>query len=258
MLIQMSGRAEKAKYRELPRPKGGPRTVISLEAAGDMSLRHLPERESFLRSLGIEPGRAVMLHQVHSRTVLTVGRAPGSAEAAPPDLAWPAPRPASADDLPDGDGLITAEREAALCITVADCLPIVLHDAGSGAFGLLHSGWKGTGIAADGCTLLEARCGSRPSALTAVLGPCIGPCCYDVPAERAELFRRRFAGAAVHRRQGKHYLDLRAANRRLLQAAGVGTVLSDAACTSCTPELGSYRRDGPARYTLMLVVSGYF
>jgi copper oxidase (laccase) domain-containing protein len=47
-----------------------------------------------------------------------------------------------------------------------------------------------------------------------------------------------------------------AANIRLLQDAGVEVIRMVADCTSCTPRLGSFRRQGPADYTLMLAWIG--
>jgi YfiH family protein len=129
---------------------------------------------------------------------------------------------------------------------VADCLPILVYDRRGGAFALLHSGWRGTGIVTEGVRVLRERFGAEPDCLAAVIGPGIGACCYAVDAERAELFRRQFGEGTVREApDGRTFLDLRAANAVLLEAAGVREVHAAAECTACTAGLSSFRREGP-------------
>jgi copper oxidase (laccase) domain-containing protein len=111
-----------------------------------------------------------------------------------------------------------------LTVTVADCLPIFLYDRAGRAFGLLHSGWQGTGIAAEAVRLLVEQFGVERSSLVAVLGPGIGACCYAVEPDRCERFRGEFGLRAVRRQGGRCFLDLRAANAELLAASGVQEV----------------------------------
>jgi YfiH family protein len=250
MSFPIMGTNGKGQFRELPRSDGGARTVLSLKAAGNMSLSHGNRRRAFLESLGIESSRAVYLKQVHSQIVFTVG-AGGSGNG---DLPWPL----HGTNPPEGDGMITAEKKAVLCVTVADCLPIVLHDRGSGAFGLLHSGWKGTGIVTEALHRMQDDYGSKTADISAVLGPCIGSCCYNVPVERYRLFLHRYGEAAGEQRNGGYFIDLQQANIRLLSDHGVGDLKTAAECTSCTDDLSSFRRDGPAEFSLMMAVCGYF
>ncbi len=109
------------------------RAGISLASEGDMGLlRSAANRVRLLRLLGIDPDHAYGLRQVHSRRLVRVD---GESSA---DLAGV-----------EADGMIASEPSAVLTVTVADCLPIFLADRRSGAFALVHSGWKGTGIALD-------------------------------------------------------------------------------------------------------------
>jgi YfiH family protein len=219
------------------------RAGISLLRAGDMALSRrfsLPHRARLLLDLGIPDRNAFAVHQVHSRTVLVVKDG----------------QPEAFAGL-DADGLITDRPDAVLTVTVADCLPIFLVDGASGAFALVHSGWKGTGIAAEAVRAMAEAFGSEPSDISAAIGPGIGPCCYAVPEERAVGFAAQFGADAVLRGSGgSPRLDLRRANVTLLQEAGVKeiTVVND--CTCCTPSLGSFRRQGPDDYTLMLAFIG--
>jgi YfiH family protein len=184
--------------------------------------------------------------QIHSRTVLAVeGRSP---------------------ERPEADGMVSRDREIALAVTVADCLPVFLYDTASGASALLHSGWKGTGIVLNALSLMAERWGTRPEVVAALLGPCIHPCCYQVDEERAALFEAEFGGAAgdyplgpvVKRNGNRPALDLQAANARLLVNAGVGNIAYCGNCTVLDERLWSFRREGPSNYTRMLAVMGYF
>ena len=149
--------------------------------------------------------------------------------------------------------MVTARQGTALTVTVADCLPVFLTDRRLGVFSLVHSGWKGTGIALAAVRTMAERFGSRPSDLSITIGPGIGVCCYEVPEERAALFGREFGEESVVREPGRGpRLDLRAANVRLLTRAEVGEIVVVTDCTRCSDFLGSYRRQGAAEYTLML------
>jgi copper oxidase (laccase) domain-containing protein len=138
---------------------------------------------------------------------------------------------------------------------------VFLFDTESGAFGLLHSGWRGTGIVLRAIHLMAEQWRTRPGALAAVLGPCIGPCCYHVDEERAAAFEKEFGAGAVRREAAgegtRCCLDLRAANIGLLEGAGVRNIAVCGDCTFTDERLGSFRREGPA-YTHMAALAGYF
>ncbi len=199
---------------------------------GPTSRPNHPVREALVGSLGFGTKRLRMVRQIHSRIV----------------------RPA-ASSVRVGDGLTTDDPRDVLAITVADCMPICLYDGARGVLALLHSGWRGTGIVRNALAAMEGLYGSRPGDIVAALGPSIGSCCYRVDEERFALFARRFGETAVVRRDDGPYLDLPAANRRLLEAAGVGEVRDLHRCTACDRSLGSFRREGPERFTRMLALA---
>ena len=153
--------------------------------------------------------------------------------------------------------MVTDCPDVVLSVTVADCLPIFLQDTANGAFGLVHSGWRGTGIVVNALRAMRDRYGTRAPDIAATIGPGIGPCCYHVLEERADFFARQFSAAAVARNHGgTSCLDLREANIALLRDAGVEAVTVVEDCTSCSEALGSFRRQGPERYSLMLSCMG--
>ena len=113
-----------------------------------------------------------------------------------------------------GDGVWTDERGKPLLVFTADCLPVAIArgDGGQPAIAAVHVGWRGllAGIAANAAAALGG------GKLAAVVGPGIGPCCYEVGEEVAEPFRARFGGGIL--RDGK--LDLWSATERALRDAG--------------------------------------
>jgi YfiH family protein len=142
-----------------------------------------------------------------------------------------------------GDGLLTANRDLVPSITVADCLPIYLFDLKSGSFGLLHSGWRGTGIVLSALRALERLFGTRARDVVFVFGPCIGSCCYEVGRERALAFLEAYGRGSAVERRGKWYLSLRDANINLLSKRGVTSINVVRNCTCCCARFGSFRRE---------------
>jgi YfiH family protein len=241
--------AEAALFVQIPLGGSGTRAGISLANAGDMGLTRRGDptqrvnpmcKTALLAALGIEPKQVRCVRQVHSRTVVRID---GSESPNGPFM--------------EADGMVTDRTELLLTVTVADCLPIFLIDRRTGAFALVHSGWKGTGIVLEAVRMITSTFGTRAADLAVTIGPGIGPCCYTVPVERYEQFRTRFGPRAVQRGpDGSHRLDLRAANEVLLEREGVEEVAIITDCTSCNPLLGSFRREGPAAFTRMLAFIG--
>jgi YfiH family protein len=139
-----------------------------------------------------------------------------------------------------GDGLWTDEPRLPMLAMSADCLPIAIaRTAGPPALAVLHAGWRGLaeGVVSEGVRALHA---DSTFELAAVVGPAIGPCCYEVGPEVSGLFD---ADLTVGGR-----LDLPRAAERALLDAGVERVERIDLCTRDNPELFfSHRRDGRAR-----------
>jgi YfiH family protein len=152
--------------------------------------------------------------------------------------------------LPATDALITDAPGVALMLRFADCLPVLLYDPVHQALGLAHAGWRGTiaGVAANTVSAMAQAYGSRPVDIMADLGPCIGPCCYQVGTEVIELVKANFNRwqELLHLQgDGSLHLDLREANRRQLAELGVKEIEVMPLCTAChTDEFFSYRAEG--------------
>jgi len=129
---------------------------------------------------------------------------------------------------PDGDAVVSNAPGLVLAVLVADCVPIVLADRSGGAAGAVHAGWRGTcaGIGPTTVATMRREFGTDPSNLVAAIGPSIGPDDYEVGEALVDAFRqaghppgdvaRWFA-----RREARLHLDLWAANRDQLIAAGL-------------------------------------
>jgi YfiH family protein len=140
-----------------------------------------------------------------------------------------------------GDGLWTDEPELPLLALGADCALIGLARVNGSrpAVAVLHAGRIGllAGIAEAGVAALGGR-------VAAVVGPTIGPCCYEVGEEVAAPFRTRFGADVVSGRK----LDLWTSAERALREAGCASVERLDLCTACDPDrFFSYRRDGKPR-----------
>jgi len=148
---------------------------------------------------------------------------------------------------PKADALFTAEPGAALAVSVADCVPVLLADPEGRKVAAVHSGWRGTfaEIAARAVDAFRAE-GSRPESLRVAIGPSIRLCCYVVSQDLADQFRGKFGPEVAVEEDGQVHLDLVRAIRWTLGRAGVKEeaveVIPD--CTSCERDLYySHRRD---------------
>ena len=196
----------------------GPYASLNLgRATADEPERVDENRRRLCAEVGAQPEALAMNYQHHSADVLRA-RAGSRGERA--------------------DGLWTEERGLPVLALAADCLPIALARANGAkpAVAVLHAGWRGLvgGIAAEGVKTLGG------GLVAAMIGPGIGPCCYEVGEEVAAPFRRAF-GMGLYR-DGK--LDLWGAAERALRAAGVARVDRVDLCTACNPDrFFSHRRD---------------
>jgi hypothetical protein len=188
------------------------------------------------RRLEAETGlRFARVTQVHGTRVVYL-REPSSLATSVPALAWE-----------EADGVLSTDAGLAATVAVADCAPVLLADPATGTVAAVHAGWRGTlaRAALAGVQAIASLSGAPPRRLLAVVGPTIGPCCYQVSAELAGRFAAELGPVVREAADGPH-LDLWEANRRVLLTAGLeeGSVEVLGRCTSCD-SMGffSHRRD---------------
>jgi polyphenol oxidase len=145
----------------------------------------------------------------------------------------------------EADAVVSATPGLAACVAVADCVPVLLARPDGGAVAAVHAGWKGTLARAPAVAVRAlAEAPGEAAALRAVIGPAIGPCCYQVSPELADRFAAAFGAEVVVPGPRGPRLDLPAANQLALRDAGVTRVEVLRHCTACEAErFFSHRRD---------------
>lgn len=144
------------------------------------------------------------------------------------------------DEKLEYDGIISAMPGVPIGIKTADCVPVFLADCARRVVGVVHAGWRGTsmGIVARAIDTFMKEFTSTPADILAVIGPAIGPCCYEVDESVFHHFDNKRGEESFFARgkeDGKWMLDLPAANKSQLLDAGVPpeNIFSADICTSC-------------------------
>jgi YfiH family protein len=150
------------------------------------------------------------------------------------------------------DAIITDQPGLAIGIKTADCVPIFFTDTVKRIVGVAHAGWRGTAlnIAAKVVHNFVDRFASQTDDIIAVIGPAIGPCCYQVDefvfnAMEAHANRESFFYPCC--KDGHWMLDLPLANKLQLIGSGIlqENIFTADYCTSCNTDiLYSHRGEG--------------
>lgn len=168
------------------------------------------------RLLGIATDRLVIPYQTHSCNLLTI-------DSSFVDLTAEARQAL----LQDKDAVMTDIGGLCLCVSTADCIPVLLYDATHGAIAAVHAGWRGTvgRIVTQTLQAMYKVYGTVGADVHAIIGPGISLAAFEVGMEVYETFRE--AGfdmeqiACWYPEKEKYHIDLPTANRLLLMAAGV-------------------------------------
>lgn len=152
--------------------------------------------------------------------------------------------------IKEGDALITNLKKTPLLIFVADCVPIAILDPNKEAISLCHAGWRGTysKIVENAINEMKNLYKTNPSDLVCVLGPSIGPCCYEVSKDLVEKFNTIITNEDEKFyiiKNNKYYLDLWKVNEIVLRSCGVKeeNIINLNICTSCNSDkFHSYRK----------------
>ena len=138
------------------------------------------------------------------------------------------------------DASVTTAAGSVLAILVADCAPVALASP-EGVIGAAHAGWNGVLAGVLQRTVKEMRALGATD-VHALIGPCIGPECYEFGVEHLRRFSDRFGPAVVARTAaGTPALDLRQAVRGALAEQGVDDVGDVGVCTACSRHHYSWR-----------------
>jgi YfiH family protein len=175
-------------------------------------------------SLGRDPNSVFDVWQVHSADVICSD----------------VPRPADSPHQ-KADAILTDNPEITLFMRFADCVPVMFYDPVKHVVGLAHAGWQGTVKRVVPATVerMVSDFGCRPAEILAGLGPSIAVHHYEVGSNVVERVQETFgqhADSLLPSKNGSTFFDLWAANRLLLEQAGVQQIEISGLCTACHPK----------------------
>jgi YfiH family protein len=178
---------------------------------------------------GSDPADWISLHQVHGAFVH------------PADLVGMTCRGAPGAPAPKADAAVSAAPGAVLSVLTADCGPVAL--VAPGVVAAVHAGWRGIAAGVLEAAVKEVqRRSSGP--ISAVLGPCIHPECYEFSAADLDPLAARLGPEVSGRTAaGGLAFDLPRAVQLALAGAGVTDITDVDVCTACSADHFSHRRD---------------
>lgn len=209
-----------------------PNIVVALSEKKDGPMKFSSEnRQRFLGKLGIDDKLTVRADLVHKDNVRVVSNEEAG------------------KTIEKTDGLITADNNLFLTITVADCLPIFIYDPEKEIIGLVHGGWRS--LAKN----ILAKAVKDLSEHTLVgIGPGISQCHYEVKEDVLKEFRPYLKHALQ-----ENFLDLKKIAKIQLINLGVKeeNIEISPECTFCLPDkYFSHRKDRFKEIKTMIAVIG--
>lgn len=182
---------------------------------GDEDERVVQNRQRLFAAFDLPLERSVWCKQVHADRVVVVGGADAGRGSTEEETI-----------VEETDALVTDTPDLPLCVTVADCVPVVIFDPRRHVVGLAHAGWGGTvgRISSRTVRVMCDRFGCDPTSMVAAIGPSIGPAAYEVGEDVIERTQAAFGERAAEiltARGDKALFDLWSANRIDLGEAGL-------------------------------------
>lgn len=143
------------------------------------------------------------------------------------------------EQLQNIDALITQEKGVCLCVSTADCAPILLYDRKQQVIAAIHAGWRGSVnyIVRNTLEQMNRLYNTQGEDIFAAIGPCIGFDAFEVGDEVYDAFKQNdfpmeyISGWKPETH--KWHIDLQMANSVQLIDFGVPTEQIDI-CDICT------------------------
>ena len=143
------------------------------------------------------------------------------------------------------DAMVTREKNIALAIMTADCLPILLASKQGDEIAAIHGGWRP--LAANIITNTLHKMQTKADDIYAWLGPCIGKDAFEVGSEVRKAFieqRDIFSQAFCKQENGKYLANLHKIASLQLNQLGIKHISTLSECTYSEPEkYYSYRKN---------------
>jgi len=236
-----------------------PNIITTVSRKKDGPMKFSPEnRQRFLGKLGIDDKLTVRADLVHKDNVRIVSNEEAG------------------KIIEKTDGLITADKNLFLTITVADCLPIFIYDPEKEIVGLIHGGWRSLAknILAQTIERMTGNFGTLPKDILVGIGPGISQCHFEIKKDLLVEFeslwscqnsddRQNFGRTLLTRilleKEGKSFLDLKKIAKIQLINSGVKekNIEISPECTFClSSKYFSHRRDKFKEIKTMMAVIG--
>ncbi len=148
---------------------------------------------------------------------------------------------------PRADAMVTTRRGIAIGVVTADCVPVLLADAGAGVIAAAHAGWRGAlaGICSATVSAMEGL-GARRARIRAAIGPAIAQGSYEVGPEVRDAFLAALPPASrffATAEGGRYLFDLPGLVASRLAALGLDAIETLACDTYAGADrFFSYRR----------------
>ena len=162
-------------------------------------------------------------------------------------------------EMPYAAGIMTYVKNVPLSIFYADCTGIFILDPVKEVIALVHAGWRGTlkAIALKTVKAMNREYGTNPKDCVSAICPSIGPCCFEVTEDTADLFLNSFnsyypqsflkdLSLCISKNNKGYFVNLWNLNKIQLLCAGLKSdnIVSSNICTSCHNDLFfSYRKE---------------
>ena len=195
---------------------------------GDEPSVVLTNQELLCRLVGVTAERLIIPYQTHSCNVMIID-----------ESFMQLSSDARQATLQEKDAIITSIPNVCLCVSTADCVPVLLYDSVREVVAAVHAGWRGTvgRIVAHTLQVMREQYGTQAADVHAIIGPCISLKAFEVGIEVYDAFEQAgFDMSQIvhwHPEKGKYHINLPAANRLQLLAEEVplAQIHDSAICT---------------------------
>lgn len=211
--------------------------AYSESSDGNIDYRFSPKKEvkanrdKIFTSLKLSSGQMIEGQQIHSNRILALNSENSKM--------W------RGMNVTGVDGFVTDQKDIALMLRVADCVPVLLYDPKRSIISLVHAGWKGavSGIHVEALAQMEKRYESVPGQVKVWLGPCIKAPCFVSEVEPDQIADPAWK-PFIKKSKNHWVIDLPGYITASLVAQGINPkhIKSDPACTFETDSLYSFQK----------------
>lgn len=205
---------------------------------GDSKENVQKNRELFYKAAKITPEQLILCHQTHCDAIQKVSLVEGGRG-----------KDAYEDGIENVDALYTYDKNLALGIYHADCIPVLFYVPSKGLIGAIHAGWQGTlkEITLKSMKKIIMEEGVNPKEIFVYLGPAITKESLEIQEDVIKLAKvLPYGEQGLINRRGKTFLDPYKLN--IIQLEMVGVPLDQIEITPYSTAIDeslffSYRRD---------------